>query len=150
MLLDGAWICTNLDTRLLAVAGSSAVRAEQGAWTAERSPVPALVEVRERSPIPFELDVGKLPVVDDTRTLTAYLVVSEAVANALKHAHASHLNVSIHREGTRLAVRIVDDGIGGVPADAQLPALRDRVLSVGGQLGVASPPGSGTTITALI
>lgn len=110
----------------------------------------ALVSVREMSPIPFALQVSKLPAVDDTRTLTAYLVISEAVANALKHARASHIEVSVHGDGSRLSVRVADDGIGGVSTDAQLPALRDRVLSVGGKLGVSSRPGSGTIITALI
>jgi len=110
----------------------------------------ALVSVRETSPIPFALHVGELPVVDDTRTLTAYLLVSEAVTNALKHAHASHIDVSVQGEGGRLAIRVADDGMGGVPADAPLPALRDRVLSVGGDLGVVSLPGGGTTITAVL
>ncbi len=110
----------------------------------------ALVTVRETTPLPMSLHVGELPVVDDTRALTAYFVVSEAVTNALKHAHASHLDVCVNGEGPRLAIRVSDDGIGGLPADAPLPALRDRVLSVGGKLDVVSLPGGGTTITAVL
>ncbi len=110
----------------------------------------ALSAIREASPLPFDLHVGELPTVDDTRALTAYLVISEAVANALKHAHASRIEVRVDSEGSRLAVRVADDGIGGVPIDAPLPALRDRVLSVAGSLGVVSAPGAGTTITALL
>ncbi|QLQ15351.1 MAG: hypothetical protein HZY73_06230 [Micropruina sp.] len=47
-------------------------------------------------------------------------------------------------------MEVSDDGVGGVPGDAALPALTDRVLAVGGSLTVHSPPGTGTTITAVI
>jgi len=47
---------------------------------------PALEAVRAASPVPVGLVIGDLPAADETRTVTADLVVSEAVANALKHA----------------------------------------------------------------
>ena len=50
----------------------------------------------------------------------------------------------------RLAVEVEDDGIGGVPHDAPLTALRDRIVSVGGTLGVRATPGGGTTILAVV
>jgi signal transduction histidine kinase len=110
----------------------------------------ALVVVRDTTPIPFSLEVGQLPAVDDTRALTAYLVVSEAVANVLKHADASQIDVRVDGAGSRLMISVADNGIGGVPTDAPLPALRDRVLSVGGDLSILSPCGEGTTITAVL
>ena len=110
----------------------------------------ALVTIRETTPIPLTLHVGKLPVLDDTLAFTAYLVISEAVTNVLKHAHASHIEVSVIDQEGRLAIRVADDGIGGIPKDAPLPALRDRVLSVGGDLAVLGDPGIGTTITAVL
>lgn len=110
----------------------------------------ALSAVRDTTPLPLDLDVGDLPALDDTRALTAYLVVSEAVTNALKHAGASRIEVRVNGAHGRVVLSVTDDGVGGVPADASLPALRDRVLSVGGTLGVASDPGCGTTITAVI
>lgn len=110
----------------------------------------ALTAVRSTTPLPVELDVGVLPVVDDTRALTAYLVVTEAVANALKHARATRIRVRVAADADRLSVEVADDGVGGVPPDAPLPALRDRVLSVGGTLTVASTLGAGTTITAVL
>lgn len=110
----------------------------------------ALVSIRETTPIPLKLHVGKLPVLDDTRAFTAYLVISEAVTNVLKHAHASHIEVSVVDQEGRLAIRITDDGVGGIPADAPLPALRDRVLSVGGDLAVLGDLGVGTTIAAVL
>ena len=110
----------------------------------------ALTAVKAASPIPFELTVGELPEVSDTRALAAYLVVSEAVANSLKHARASHISVRVAAHDDGLAVEVEDDGIGGVPHDAPLAALRDRIVSVGGTLGVRSTPGGGTTILAVV
>lgn len=110
----------------------------------------ALATTRETCPLPLDLDVDPLPEVSDARALTAYLVVTEAVVNVLKHARASRVSVKISERHEHLAVEIADDGIGGVPNDAPLVALRDRVLSVGGALVVQSPPGVGTTIGALI
>ena len=110
----------------------------------------ALASVKASSPIPFDLTVGDLPAVSDIRALTAYLVVTEAVANVLKHARASHISVTVAAHQDRLAVEVTDDGVGGVPADAPLTALRDRILSVGGTLGIRSTPGGGTTIQAVV
>ena len=38
---------------------------------------------------------------------------------------------SVIDQDGRLAIRVADDGIGGIPKDAPLPALRDRVMSAG-------------------
>lgn len=111
---------------------------------------PALAALQAACPIPVDLDVADLPEVGEVRTLTAYLLVSEALANALKHAHATRLGVRLTGREDRLVVEVSDDGVGGVPGDAALPALTDRVLAVGGSLTVHSPPGTGTTITAVI
>lgn len=110
----------------------------------------ALAAVRTATPLPVRLSVGELPVIDDTRSLTAYLVVTEAVANVLKHARATAIDVTVEPVGDRLAITVSDDGVGGMPADAPLRALRDRVVSIGGTLVVNSPAGVGTTIEAVL
>ncbi len=109
----------------------------------------ALGAMRAATPLPFDLRVEDLPKVDDLRALTAYLVVAEAVANVLKHAQATKVRISVAGLGGRLALRISDDGIGGV-STSSLGALRDRVLNVGGTLEVSSPTGKGTTVEAVI
>ena len=109
----------------------------------------ALESVRAECPLPLEVRVGELPALDDTRAVTAYYVVSEAVANALKHARASRIVVCAHGEGGALVVEVRDDGMGGIPSHA-LTGMRDRVQSLGGRLGVVSPPGRGTTVRAVL
>jgi signal transduction histidine kinase len=110
----------------------------------------ALEAVFAATPIPVNLDVSPLPALDEVQTLSAYLVVSEAVTNVLKHAHATRVGVRIDQAGGRLCVEVSDDGVGGVPANGALTALRDRVESVGGTVTITSPPGIGTTITAVL
>jgi signal transduction histidine kinase len=103
-----------------------------------------------RSALPVRLHVhldGRLPAESEA---TAYYVVSEAFANAVKHASASALDVGVEvAEGTLIA-RVSDDGVGGADASrgSGLVGIRDRVEAVGGTLAVQSPPGSGTVLTA--
>ncbi|WP_339153638.1 sensor histidine kinase [Actinomadura luteofluorescens] len=80
--------------------------------------------------------------------MTAYFVVTEAVANTLKHARAStiHVVVGPHRGGLR--VEVSDDGAGGARPAFGLTSIRDRVASVGDELTVRSPAGAGTMIRA--
>ncbi len=110
---------------------------------------PALEGLLASSPVPVDLHVDLLPETDEIRTLTAYLVASEAVTNALKHAQAGRIGVRLGTQGDRLTVEVSDDGVGGVP-DGGLTALRDRVASVGGRLCVDSPDGVGTTVSAVV
>ncbi len=110
---------------------------------------PALEGLLATSPLPVDLRIDSLPETDEARTLTAYLVTSEAVTNALKHARAGRIGVRLGALGPQLRIEVSDDGVGGVP-DGGLTALRDRVTSVGGRLQVHSPIGGGTTITAVV
>lgn len=81
----------------------------------------------------------------------AYLVVSEAIANVLKHAEATAAVVELHLADCALLVQIADDGRGFEPDTARgdgLVQLADRVAGLGGTLRVRSSPGGGTRIAA--
>jgi signal transduction histidine kinase len=79
----------------------------------------------------------------------AYFVVAEALANAGKHARATHVDVRITRVGEVLSVAVIDNGVGGAdPMGGGLDGLRRRVEALDGTLTVASPPGGPTTIRA--
>mgnify|MGYP005839820627 CR=1 FL=1 len=91
----------------------------------------------------------------DTVEAALYRMVQEATTNALKHARASHLNVSLLRDGPSLVATIQDDGCGFVPealATQVLPkgygllGLRKRAEQLGGKLEISSRPGKGTTL----
>ncbi len=111
---------------------------------------PALRTLARRSAIPIALDIRT-----DTRLPTpievaAYYVISEALANAAKHAQASRIDISVTPRDGRLMLSIRDDGIGGADRSrgSGLVGLTDRVEALGGSISIESPPGAGTRITA--
>ncbi|WP_436759012.1 histidine kinase [Streptosporangium sp. V21-05] len=82
-----------------------------------------------------------------------YFTVSEAVANALKHAGASRIEVRLAWSGGRLRATVSDDGRGferGAPGRGGLGALADRLAALGGGLDVSSAPGEGTLVGAWV
>jgi signal transduction histidine kinase len=83
-----------------------------------------------------------------TRRGRGYYAVSEALANAAKHAHASAVHVELGAPDAIMRLAVCDDGTGGAdPARGSgLTGLRDRIEAVGGTLHVISPPGGGTTL----
>jgi signal transduction histidine kinase len=108
----------------------------------------ALKMLARQSAVPVQLDLRTGPRLPGPVEVAAYYAVSEALANAAKHAHASAVRVELDTpdKGVRLAIR--DDGIGGAdPARGSgLTGLRDRIEAVGGTLEVTSPAGRGTTL----
>ncbi|WP_185792182.1 GAF domain-containing sensor histidine kinase [Actinoallomurus bryophytorum] len=81
--------------------------------------------------------------------ITVYYVVSEVLANVLKHANASVVHIDlVATSGDDLRLTIRDDGVGG--ADLRrgtgLIGLQDRVDTVGGTMEVSSPVGGGTSV----
>lgn len=83
----------------------------------------------------------------------AFFVVSEALANVLKHAGATAARVTISRRDGTLVVEVRDNGCGFDPAHRHgdgLTRLADRVGALGGRLDVESSPGSGAVVTAAL
>ena len=99
-------------------------------------------------PIPVSLtsDVAEL---SQETALAAYYVVQEGLANAARHARATHLEVAVHA-GDELAIVVTDDGIGGADTQSGLGGLRDRVAALGGSIALTSPVGVGTTLRAVL
>jgi signal transduction histidine kinase len=82
---------------------------------------------------------------------SAYFVVAEALTNVAKHADAQHANVAARLDNGSLRIDICDDGAGGARPDGSgLMGMRDRVVTLGGQLEVDSPPGRGTRIAVTL
>jgi signal transduction histidine kinase len=85
----------------------------------------------------------------------AYRIAGEALRNAVKHAQARKIAVTIHYEARQFRVVICDDGKGidAVTLQQQqpaghfgLPGIRERAAIVRGQLDVRSQLGAGTEI----
>jgi signal transduction histidine kinase len=108
----------------------------------------ALSRLTRSLPVTIELDIDPGPLPDAVAT-TAYYVVSEALANAVKHAEASHIVLAVSRENGQVVVRVSDDGCGGADI-RRTSGLADRVAALGGSLDVTSPRGRGTDVRATL
>jgi signal transduction histidine kinase len=111
---------------------------------------PALRALSRRSPVPVALTVRSGARLPGQAEITAYYVVSEALANAAKHARASAVRVTVETRDGMVRLSVSDDGTGGAdPARGSgLAGLADRVTAAGGTLTVHSRPGQGTRLTA--
>ncbi|MDO8186957.1 GAF domain-containing sensor histidine kinase [Conexibacter sp. JD483] len=83
-----------------------------------------------------------------------YRLVQEALTNAVKHADASRVAVTVREHGGRLEVAVLDDGAGFDPGAATsgfgLLGMRERMALLDGRVTVTSAPGAGTTVTATV
>ena len=81
--------------------------------------------------------------------MAAYYVVSEALTNATRHAHASVVEVGAESSGGTLRVHVRDDGAGGADPlrGSGLVGLKDRIEALGGAFSVHSPAGRGTMVS---
>ncbi len=118
---------------------------------ADRGLEAALAALVARVPVPVELQVDLPERPPAAVESTAYFVAAEALANASKHAAASHVDIRAVRLGRNLVVTVMDDGSGGAEASgAGLNGLRGRVEALDGTLRVDSPPGGPTIVEAVL
>jgi signal transduction histidine kinase len=109
----------------------------------------ALVALVADSPVPVNVTVADIETTEVIAT-TVYFVVAEALTNALKHAHATAIQVDVERRGEGIYLEISDDGIGGARTGFGLTSVRDRISSVGGEFSLVSTAGAGTLIKVRI
>jgi signal transduction histidine kinase len=77
----------------------------------------------------------------------AYFTLAEGLSNAVKHAQARKLWVSLARDDTWLTIEVRDDGVGGAHLDGGgLRGIADRVEALGGHLHLDSRRGRGTRL----
>jgi signal transduction histidine kinase len=76
----------------------------------------------------------------------------ESLANARRHAAATHINVTLTYFDDVVTLDVADDGYGFDPSKADesgglgLRGIRERAEGLGGSLTVESSPGEGTTV----
>jgi len=112
-----------------------------GGWTGS---LDALVEKQRRVGGPqIELDYDPQTASASPELLaTAFRIVQEALTNALRHADAKRIAVSIQGTGDRLELTITDNGHGFDPEEPRtglgLVGLRERVELAGGELTITT------------
>jgi signal transduction histidine kinase len=90
---------------------------------------------------------------DDERDREVLRIAQEALHNALRHAGAGHVEISLSSDDGRLALEVRDDGVGFQPDDPELRSRRlgltsmeERAGRLGGRLMIHSAPGEGTDV----
>jgi PAS domain S-box-containing protein len=92
-----------------------------------------------------------IPRLGEEIEVAVYRIAQEAIANAVRHANACEIVVSLAAAEGVLSVEIRDDGRGFEVKARQRDALglvsmEERALAVGGTLRVSSAPGRGTSV----
>lgn len=109
----------------------------------------------------FEVEVtvaSAVPPLSQATRVMLFKSVHELLTNAVKHARAKRVEISLRCDAAMLQVRVADDGVGFDPASAEAAAagpetgtfglfsIRERLRHLGGQLEVHSTPGAGAVI----
>jgi signal transduction histidine kinase len=103
------------------------------------------------SKLVLDLD-ERLPALPMTLTQTMLALMREAIVNAIEHAQAETIRVSLHSTGERVHFMISDDGCGFMPNSVfgeehrGLAIMHERIRVIGGSLEIISSAGKGTTV----
>jgi len=91
--------------------------------------------------------------------IALFRIMQEALNNIAKHAHASHVRISLERSHAQLVVSVSDDGVGFEPASGPVSrrrpglgmvTMRERAQAVGGRFEIGAAPGRGTRVVVRI
>jgi signal transduction histidine kinase len=111
-----------------------------------------LADVGSDSGVRYHVDVAEIDLPAPI-ALLLYHNAREAVMNALKHANADNIWITVEEQGDEVQMVLRDDGVGFDP-DAPGPEghfgmtmIRERAKVGGGTYEIESAPGQGTTIT---
>jgi two-component system sensor histidine kinase UhpB len=116
----------------------------------------ALVDgVAETAPASVSLSVDPLlPDYGPDVEIVLYRVAQEGLTNALRHSQASEISLALaQHDGGGMTLEVADDGKGLDPVAAEGPGLRgmrERALSIGAELSIESPRGSGVTVRLVV
>jgi two-component system sensor histidine kinase UhpB len=110
---------------------------------------------REHPQIAFSLVGGTLArSYGDSIDLTVYRCIQESLTNAIRHAAAKHVAVTLDPiDGEALALTVCDDGRGlsePAPEGFGIRGMKERVAGLGGRCRIESEAGRGTRVRITI
>jgi signal transduction histidine kinase len=124
----------------------------------ERGPQPgldaldSLVEDVVHAGLPVQLHVdGERYDLPRAIDLSAYRIVQEGLTNALKHAHASHADVTVRYRPDEVELEVADDGKGPATTNGNghgLVGVRERAKIYGGEMSAGAAPAGGFVLSA--
>jgi signal transduction histidine kinase len=111
----------------------------------------SLLDEIGRAGLPVRLHVDGEPfALPPAIDLSAYRIVQEGLTNALKHADASHADVTVRYAPEELEIEVRDDGRGDSSSDGLghgLIGIRERVKIYGGEMSAEKANGGGFVLS---
>jgi signal transduction histidine kinase len=117
---------------------------------ADQGLIAALEAQARRISVPVTVESGGVGRYSQEVEAAVYFCVLEALQNVAKYAGASRVVVRLTEQDQQLAFEVSDDGAGfdgaKISYGTGLQGMADRLAALGGELEVASSPGTGTTV----
>ncbi len=93
---------------------------------------------------------GEVEIKDTDVATHLYRIAQEALSNAMRHANATHVTVSVVRDDAGLHISVVDDGCGSSaqprPDGMGWRTMRYRAKLIGADINVDAPASGGTMV----
>ncbi len=119
--------------------------------------LPAVKNIAKKASIPGVLEVHVIPFgleerLENTIEVNIFRMIQEILANAIKHAHATEINIHMTQHSDSLNIIIDDNGLGFAPKEFNLSEgmglfnIEKKIESMGGLFSVDSTIGNGTSV----
>jgi two-component system, NarL family, sensor histidine kinase UhpB len=89
-------------------------------------------------------------------TTIIYRIHQEILTNIARHSKADKVSATFCKENGRVILSVADNGVGFEADESLLPkslglmGMRERALTIGGELNIESTVGKGTTVTLIL
>ncbi len=93
---------------------------------------------------------------DEKLSTAIFRIFQEALTNVARHSHATMVDIFMHQQAEKLVFMIKDDGTGirdgeiSSPRSFGLISMRERCISLGGDIHISGRNGRGTTVAVSI
>jgi signal transduction histidine kinase len=85
-----------------------------------------------------------------------FRILQEILTNVARHSKANNVTISVRKKDGNFLMEVSDNGIGfklkecNITGSLGLLGMKERALSIGGEIRIETAPGKGTTITLMI
>lgn len=93
---------------------------------------------------------------DKNETSIIFRIMQEILTNITRHSEAKHVDILLTRRDGHFLMEVTDNGVGFDPGESHrmsslgLIGMKERALSIGGEIQISSHPGEGTTVRLLL
>jgi signal transduction histidine kinase len=142
---------TLLETRFLA-RGIFPVQVEKEGLAVALEELVANTNRLHSLPVSIEID-GEIDIKDPETAMHLYRITQEALSNALRHAKATTIKISLRQDAKRCTLAIKDDGSGiraPNPRGMGMQTIQYRSRLIGGEIVISDAPPKGTLVQCFV